>query len=212
MLLAVDWSGDPGMKPRSLPRCIMTIVVCGNEDALSDALAKLRCARSLRKDFEFHYTKIDDEALRSQFMEAIAGKFSAVVAVYDKEQMKPKWAWGRDTDLLVQLIVHCVLSLPPQVIHDARMIIDGDREVRALRKVLRPTLSKAYQDRGIPERVGKIVPGRSEAYDSIQVADMVGGAVSEAVRRQMKEGRFLKAAGHNVTVLRITPDMEKPTE
>jgi hypothetical protein len=75
MLLAVDWSGDPGMKPRSLPRCIMTIVVCGNEDALRDALAKLR-ARSLRKDFEFHYTKIDDEALRSQFMEAIAGSLA----------------------------------------------------------------------------------------------------------------------------------------
>jgi len=214
MLIAVDWAGDPGMKlgRGSLPRCIMAVIVCVDEEALRNALAELRHARSLRKDFEFHYTKLDDQKLKEQFMQAIASKVIATVAVYEKERMTPSWAWGRDTDLLVQLIIHCVLSLPHEVIKDAKMIIDGEREAKVLRDVLRPALSKALEERNIAERLHKIVPGSSASYDAIQVADMIGGAVNAEVKHEAKETHFLGAASKCVTVLRITPEMAKPTK
>lgn len=196
----------------SLPRCIMAVIVCLDEEALQSALAELHRACGLRKDFEFHYTKLDDQELKEQFMQAIASKFIATVAVYEKERMAPSWAWGRDTDLLVQLIIHCVLSLPHEVIKDAKMIIDGEREAKALRDAMRPALSKALEKRGIAERLHKIVPGRSASHDAIQVADMIGGAVNAAVKHEAKETRFLAAASECVTVLRITPEMAKPTK
>lgn len=180
--------------------------------ALRAALAELRRARSLRKDFEFHYTKLDDQGLKEQFMQAISGKFIATVAVYEKERMTPKWAWGRDMNLLVQLVIRCVLALPHEALEDGKMIIDGEREAKALRDALRPALSKALKDRGIVERLHKIVPGNSASHDVIQVADMVCGAINTAVRHEAEETRFLATASKCVTVLRITPEMAKPTK
>lgn len=211
-LIGIDWSGDPGMKPGSLPRCVMAVVACTDVDALDGALAELRQARSLKKTFEFHYTEIDDAELRSQFMAAVAGKVMATVAVYEKERMVPRWAWGRDTDLLVQLIIHCVMALPPAAIDGAKVVIDGDREAKALRKVLRPALSKSLEQHGITERSAKMVPGRSEDYNIVQVADMIAGATSDIVKRRAKETEFLGVALDDVTVLRITPLMEKPAK
>ena len=212
MLLAVDWSGDQGVKPGSLPRCVMAVVACKDAVALEVALAEVREKRGLKRDFEFHYTDIDDPILRGEFMQAVAGKFRAAVAVYDKEQMRHRWAWGRDTDLLVQLIIHCILALPPDVIQDGKMVIDGDREVKALKRALRPALSKTLKERGVSERLNKIAPGNSKVYGVIQVADMVCGAINEAAKRQIKVGGFLDAARDSVTVLRITPNMEKPAK
>ncbi len=101
MLIAVDWAGDPGMKlgRGSLPRCIMAVIVCVDEEALRSALAELRHARGLRKGFEFHYTKLDDQKLKEQFMQAIASKVIATVAVYEKERMTPSGSRRKQLEL-----------------------------------------------------------------------------------------------------------------
>lgn len=219
MFIGVDWAGDPGMKfsaagsGGSRPRCVMAVAACHDEPGLQLALATLRQERSLRKDFEFHYSEIDDSShLREEFMAAVAGLFTATVAIYDKTQMQPSWAWGRDTDLLMQLIVHCVLGLAPTTLARSKMILDGEREAKTLGRKLRPIISKALAERDISERLSKIVPGNSRDYDVLQLADMIGGAVHDAARRASKDTHFLGDARGNVTILRITPEMEKPTK
>ncbi len=64
----------------------------------------------------------------------------------------------------------------------------------------------------LAERLRRIVAGNSESYAAIQMADMVAGAVHAVVRKQDKEDNYLHAAHGDVMVLRITPDMEKPTK
>jgi len=104
VLLAVDWSGDPGVDPKSPSLCIMSVVAY-DENALGAALAKLREQNGKRKDFEFHYTDIDDRELKDDFMAAVAHTFMGSIVVYNKDAMATRDAWGRDTSLLVQLIV-----------------------------------------------------------------------------------------------------------
>jgi len=209
VLLAVDWSGDPGVDPKSPSLCIMSVVAY-DEHALGAALAKLREQNGKSKDFEFHYTDIDDRELKDDFMAAVAHTFMGSIVVYNKDAMATRDAWGRDTSLLVQLIIQCVLLLPEGTIKDAKMTIDGKREVKVLERALRPSLSAALRARYIEGRLSKIRHAQSLGHDGLQLADMVGGAVREAIKRGAKETLFLRSAHTVVRVMRTEPEMEKP--
>lgn len=209
MLLAVDWSGDPGVGPKSQPLCIMAVVAY-DDPALGVALTKLRAHKGKPNDFEFHYTDIDDRQLKDDFMAAVAHTFVGRIVVYDKDAMVTRDAWGRDTALLVQLIIQGVLLLPKGTITGAKMTIDGKREVKALERTLRPALSAALRAHDVDDRVSKIRHAPSVGHDGLQLADMIGGAVREAIKRGAKETVFLRRAHTVVRVIRTEPEMEKP--
>lgn len=198
------------MKPGSLPRCVMAVVACADEVALAAALARLRRDRGLAGDFEFHYVRATD-SLREAFMDVLADQaVHATVAIYEKDRLRPRWAWGRDTGLLLQLVVHCALAFPAGTLGGARMLIDGDREARALIKILRPALSHALAERGGTERLTRMTHGDSTRHDILQVADMFSGALAAASKRRVQHTTFLGRARGRVTVLPIAPEMEKP--
>ena len=209
MLLAVDWSGDPGVDPKSRPLCIMSVVAY-DENALDVALAKLREQKGKPKDYEFHYTDIDDRQFKDDFMASVAHVFIGRVVVYDKDAMVTRDAWGRDTSLLVQLIIQSLLLMPEGTIKDAKMTLDGKREVKVLERTLRPALSASLKARCIEDRVSKIRHAQSLGHGGLQLADMVGGAVGDAIKRGSKETLFLRNARAVVRVTKITPEMEKP--
>jgi len=207
--LAVDWSGDPGVDPKSQPLCIMSVVAY-EEDVLGSALARLREAKSLGQHYEFHYKDINDRSVKDNFMAAVTDIFIGAIVIFDKDAMETRDAWGRDTNLLVQLIIQCILLLPPGTIKGVPMTIDGKREVKVLERALRPALSKKLLEEEITDRLSKIGHAKSKDHNGIQLADMTAGAVREAISNRKKELFFLRTAHTGVRILQPKPPMERP--
>ncbi len=212
--IAVDWAGDPGFKKTvkggSLPYCAMAIVVSETADEIEAALRDVRLTRRLRKDYEFKYTKAYP-AVKDAFMEAVAKtSFTAIVVIYHKDAMDPPWAWGKNDDLLAQLLMRGLLHLPRTAIENAKMMIDGDAEAKKLRTMVRPMLSHDAEARGLDYRIAGISTGDSRQHAPLQLADMVGGAAVETWERGMRLTPGLRKVRHRVTIDVITPDMKKP--
>ena len=166
----------------------------------------------MRRSFEFKHAKAV-EPVAIAFMERIAQtSFTSIVVVYDKNAMTPPWAWGKDDDLLCQLLLRGLLQLPREAIENGKMIIDGDAEAKKLARMVRPMLSKELQARGLNYRLNKIVRGDSKTHACIQLADMIGGAVVYSIERGVRETDVLRKVRGKVLIDAITSEMEKPAK
>jgi len=214
MLLAVDWSGDPGVTAQASRRCIMAVAACESEAAIEASLHALRDARRLPHGYEFHFTKTHrHEALCAAFMDAVARlSFTASVVVLDKDAMGRRDAWGESDVLLGRLLALALLQLPREVVEGSKLLIDGGAETKKLKAIGRPMLSKAYEARHLDYRIGKIAVGDSASSNAIQLVDMVAGAVNYALEDGPKGVALLKRLGNRPKILTITPDMEKPVK
>lgn len=217
MHIAVDWPGDPGFKKAekkggSLPYCAMSIVAMETIEEIEAAARDVRVARKLAKDYEFKYAKTYP-AVKDAFMDRMARtSFTGIVVIYDKEAMDPPWAWGKNDDLLAQLLVRGLLQLPRTASEDAKVMIDGDAEAKKLARLVRPILSQDAKERGLNYRIAGITSGDSRRHASLQLADMIGGAAVETWERGMDPTPGLRKVGEKVTVDVITADMQKPAK
>ncbi len=188
----------------------MSIVVSETTEEIEASLRDVRLARRLSKDREFKYTKTYP-AVKDALMEAIARtSFTAVVVIYDKDIMDPPWAWGKNDDLLAQLLMRGLLQLPRTAIENAKMMIDGDAEAKNVGRIIRPMLSRDAVARGLDYRIAGITTGDSRRHAPLQLADMIGGAAVETWQRGMQWTPGLRKVRHKVTIDVITPDMKKP--
>ncbi len=215
MHIAVDWPGDPGFKRDSLPYCAMSVVVSDTAQEIEDALTDVRRKRSLPKDkkgkdYEFKFAKTNWPA-KQDFMQRVAHtSFTGVVVIYNKEAMTPRWAWGKNDDLLVQLLAHCVLQLPQSAISGSKMMIDGDAEAKKVGRLVKPKLSRVWLNRSLSARLGKIVNGDSKDYGPLQLADMIGGAAVEAWQHDVVYTPLMRPVRSKVTIQVVTPGMPIP--
>ena len=210
MYIAVDWAGDPGFKSGALSYCAMAIVVSETTEEIDAALQDVRTTRGLGSNFEFKHSKT--HLVRKQwFMERMAKiAFTSIVVIYDKNVMEPPWSWGKNDDLLAQLLLRGLLQLPRPAIENAKMVIDGDAEAKKLGRMIRRLLSHDAKTRGLDYRIDKIVSGDSTAYGTLQLADMIGGAAVEAWQQGVRDTPLLRLVRGKVASDVITPDMEKP--
>ncbi len=216
MHIAVDWPGDPGFKRSkkggSLPYCAMAIVVSDTAEEIDTALQELCSARGLGQSFEFKHAKTHPTR-KEWFMDRMAQtSFTSIVVIYDKDAMKPPWAWGKNDDLLAQLLIRGLLQLPRAAIENAKMTIDGDAEAKKLGNMVRTMLTHDAKARGIDYRIAKIVNGDSKAHGALQLADMIGGAAVDAWEQGVRETPLLRKVRGKVIIDIITPDMEKPAK
>jgi hypothetical protein len=214
--IAVDWPGDPGFKPGTLSYCAMSVVVSQTAQEIEDALTDVRRKRSLPKDkkgkdFEFKFAKTNLPA-KVDFMQRVAlTSFRAVVLIYDKDAMSPKWAWGKKDDLLVQLLAGCVLQLTQPEIAGSKMMIDGEAEAKKVGRLVRPKLSEAWTRAGLSARLrSPIVNGDSKDYDPLQLADMIGGAVVEAWQQGVPYTLLMRPVRGKVMWSVVAPGQPKP--
>jgi len=71
----------------------------------------VRNAQDLGKSFEFKHAKTH-HTHNEWFMERMARtSFRGIVVIYDKDAMTPPWAWGKNDDLLAQLLMRGLLHL-----------------------------------------------------------------------------------------------------
>lgn len=212
--IAVDWPGDPGFKKSdkggSLSYCAMSIVVSDTPEEIETALRDVRLARRLSMGREFKYTKTYP-AVKDAFMEAVAKtSFTGIVVIYDKEAMNPPWAWGKNDDLLAQLLMRGLSHLPRAAIENAKMMIDGDAETKKVGRIVRRMLSHDAVARGLDYRIAGITTGDSRQHAPLQLADMISGAAVETWQRGMQWTPGLRKVRHKVMIDVITPDIEKP--
>jgi len=210
--IAVDWAGDPGFKSGALSYCAMAVVVSDTAAEIGAALQNVRTGKRMRKGFEFKFARTNEPA-KIAFMERVAQtSFTGIVVIYNKNVMNPPWAWGKNDDLLAQLLIRGLSHLPRSAIENAKMMIDGNAEAKKLGRMVRPMLSHDAERRGIDYRLAKIVSGDSREHGALQLADMIGGAAVDAWEQGVQETPLLRRVRGKVTIDVITPDMEKPAK
>jgi len=194
----------------SLPYCAMAIVVSETAEEIDAARREVCRTRGLGETFEFKHAKTHPSR-KAWFMERMARtSFTGIVVIYDKDAMDPPWAWGKNDELLAQLLLRGLRHLPRAAIENAKMMIDGDAEAKKLGRMIRLLLSHDAEARGLDYRVAKIVSGDSKAHGPLQLADMIGGAAVEAWKQGVRETPLLRLVRGKVMIDVITPDMEKP--
>ncbi|MBI2332056.1 MAG: DUF3800 domain-containing protein, partial [Chloroflexi bacterium] len=170
----VDWSGDPGFKFRqgSSELFVVAAVLSDEELQMND----LRIQLSLPEDFEFHYSKAD-RSVRERFKNHINNELEfpgIVILRVDKQRLPLEMRQKRGEQVMADLIALCVSGLPPELLHNAILFYDGEKEQQSFKNTLRAALSESMQP-GIFLRNIKAVPAKR--IDGLQIADMLAGFI-----------------------------------
>lgn len=176
-MLAVDWSGDAGLKIGGGSSDHLVVAVVSYDEAeITSVLDALR--RQMRRDpsHEFHFVK-EPERTREAFMTAlIHANIEAVVVTVNKRGLPKPPRLPRGDDLVVDLICSSTMQLSRAAVENAVMVIDGGKDAKALCTQVRKSLSQRMRAEGFDYRIGKVRPYRSHRSDGVMVADMLSGA------------------------------------
>lgn len=170
----VDWSGDPGFKFRQGSSELFVVAAVMSDE--QPAMTELRLQLSLPEDFEFHYSKTD-RVIREYFKKYINNEMEIpgiVILRVDKQRLPLETRQKRGEQIMADFIALCVASLPPELLHNAILYYDGEKEQQSFKNTLRTALSEAL-DAGVFFRDIKAVPARR--VDGLQMADMLAGFI-----------------------------------
>lgn len=170
----VDWSGDPGFKFRKGSSELLVIATVMSDEELN--MNSLRLRLSLPENYEFHFSKTDHR-IREQFRNYINNELEipgAVVLRVDKQHHSRVMRQKRGEQIIADLIAHCVINLPVELLQNSALYYDGEKEQQSFKNTLRTTLSLALQP-GVFLRDVKAVSASKN--DGLQVADMFAGFI-----------------------------------
>lgn len=215
MLLAVDYSGDPGLSEKSSSHLSLAVVAC--EQDIEVELGRILVAlleesnaptvryrgRPAPPSEEFHFSGLEERRCR-EFMEAIAPvDFTAIVACINKRANTKPSHLGKGNDLLANLIADCVMKLHRDAVDNRVMIVDGGQDIRRLCKQIGLVVRRRLENEGVDYRLAKVVPRKSHRSPVIMVADMLCGAVRQAEMGKAPQQPYLAVLHDKVTVWRI---------
>lgn len=91
----------------------------------------------------------------------------------------------RGEQIIVDLITHCIVNLPFELLQNSTLYYDGEKEQLSFKNTLRTTLSQALRQQ-VFLRAIKAVP--ASRNDGLQIADMLAGFIrndTSAIRSGM---------------------------
>lgn len=176
----LDDSGDPGLSgaPRSSSHFVLAMVQFA-ENAPLPELARVRKQFYFPSSFEFkfHSTKLRHH---TAFFDAIRNTPFRVRAVtMDKKRVDAKWKKLSGEELRVELIVQLTMRVSELDLANDILMIDGATPL--LCRQVRIGLTNVHKKNRRVRPFNKIIGGRSNAVDALQVADMVAGALKRYV-------------------------------
>lgn len=176
----LDDSGDPGLSgaPRASSHFVLAMVQLASNAPLPE-LAHVRKQFHFSPSFEFkfHNTKSRHHAAFFEAMRNMPFRVRAVVI--DKMHVDAKWKNLSGEELRVELIVQLVMRVNQLDLANDILMIDGATPL--LCRQVRIGLTKAYKQSRRVRPFNKIVGGRSNSVDALQVADMVAGSIRRYV-------------------------------
>ncbi len=175
----VDESGEPGFHAhKGSPYFIVVMVQMAKWEPI-DELTNLRETLHLSPTYEFHYAKTSLLQKLAFYQGVLPVNFRARAAVLLKEDAPRIFHKMSGLDLIVELLTCLTLRARPADIHHDILIIDGATD--ALRSALRIRLSQECRRIKRESPFKKIVTASSHKEDGLQLADMIAGAIRDAV-------------------------------
>jgi hypothetical protein len=174
----VDWSGDPGFRFRRGSSTLLLVAAVTSQEQEID-LAPLRTKLALPANYEFHFSK-SDEQVRFQFHEYLRSQLpfhAAVVLRVDKRSLGAAFRQMRGEQIIADFIADCIQHFPAHILHNAILLYDGRKEQKSFRNILRSTLSAALKDRSPATYLREVKAVPASQSDGLQTADMLAGLV-----------------------------------
>ncbi len=194
----LDESGNWGLgQSQGVTRyLILAMVQIAHNDPLPE-LAIHRREFHLPSDFEIKYYRAKPKQKESFFKEIESINFRVRAAVIDKKSLGPAFARMNHQDFAVELISRLVLRASELDIANDVMMIDAGTD--ALCRALRIKLSHECKKTKRTRPFSKIVGGRSQQHDGLQLADMLAGAIMHYAMRHEEE--YFMSFRHKVSDL-----------
>ena len=181
MIIAIDDSGDPGLKMdkgSSSYFVIVAAVFLTDHDAEATALKIERFRQTLkwREHHEFKFRKTSPEIRKAFLSEINSCNFVLSVAVVDKANTNVDIPSNRDASSLYNTVILRAISQVLDESTNARVLIDGEGGSSYKRNV------KTFFRQNLPKNAIKQIRYRDSKNDVlIQLADMVAGSVNRSL-------------------------------
>jgi hypothetical protein len=207
MLVFLDESGDPGMKPPASSR-LFAVTLVGFEDNQEavDADARIQLLKqelSFPPHFEFHFNKLRSD-YREAFLKAVSPcEWFHHAIIINKQKLTGKGF--QNADSFYKYTFGLVFENAKPYLSDATVIIDGsgNRQFqRQLGAYLRKRLTYADSGRRF---IRKIKIQDSRQNNLLQMADMVCGAVARSFTDKKDALTFRNLISHREIKVEIWP-------
>ena len=181
MIIAIDDSGDPGLKMdkgSSSYFVIVAAVFLTDHDAEATALKieRFRQALKWREHHESKFRKTSPEIRKAFLSEINSCNFVLSVAVVDKANTNVDIPSNRDASSLYNTVILRAISQVLDESTNARVLIDGEGGSSYKRNV------KTFFRQNLPKNAIKQIRYRDSKNDVlIQLADMVAGSVNRSL-------------------------------
>jgi len=176
----LDDSGDPGMSGLASSTGYFALAMV--QMPMSEPLPQLAAVRRqlyLASAFEFKYHSTRPRQKKVFFEAARSTLFRVRAVVVDKSKLEQRFASMSGQEFTVEFISR--LALRTYELDLASDILIVDAGTPSLCRALRIRLSSECRQSGRVRPFAKIVGGRSQNEDGLQLADMVAGAVRQHV-------------------------------
>lgn len=183
----LDWSGDLGFNfdnPGVSRYIAFMLVATDNRGTIRRAMLDFREKHGLTRTYEFHYTQEPHKLRRAFFTrlngEDMAASFIAAGLMINKRQLPVNFHRMREPDFLAHFVAECAQQCAEEL-KGMMLLIDGQPgQDDPVRRAVRIELSR----RG--HRLSRIKMRPSGQEDGIQLADMLVGALVDAVEAEFE--------------------------
>ena len=200
MIIAVDDSGDPGIKlgkGSSNYFLIAAVLFEDDLDAEETALKMKRLRKELgwKENHEFKFRKLSPE-LRLKFLETVKDlSYKIVIFELDKTTLKDVRIYRNDASKLYNAVILETIKAFGDSVKSAHIYVDGEGGNDYRRKV------KSYFRKNLPKQMMKELSYQdSKKNNLIQLADMVVGAARRVVERD--ESKYIKIVKKRIVKIR----------
>ncbi|MBR0460831.1 DUF3800 domain-containing protein [Candidatus Saccharibacteria bacterium] len=203
MIIAIDDSGDPGLKiGKGSSRYFVIAVVCFADD-LDAEEASLKIKR-IRRDLkwkplhEFKFRKTSPEIRRMFLSEMKRFDFRVSLVILDKTDIINIVAFKKNASELYNAAILKALASFSGRMESVHIYIDGESGLDYRRKV------RTYLRKNLPKGAIKELTYRDSKNDNlIQLADMIAGATRRSVERDT-DASYLKIIKERITRIEKT--------
>lgn len=187
MIIAVDDSGDPGIKLGKGSSDFFLIAAVLFEDDLdaeemSLKIKRLRKELGWKEDHEFKFRKLSPE-YRKIFLKTVKNlNFEVVVFELDKTSIKDPRLYRNDASKLYNAVILETVKAFGEKVRSAHIYIDGEGGNDYRRKV------RSYFRKNLPKQTMKELSYQdSKKNNLIQLADMIVGSARRVAERNEDE-------------------------
>lgn len=211
----VDECGDPGLKfgKGSSQTFSVTAVLFKDVSAskeCSDCITKLRQTLKLPHYKEFHFSK-DNNHIRSNFL-SVVSEHDFVISSFILNKPLLTSEGFKVKESLYKFTVQKTFKNIESILHDAVVIFDqcGGREFnKQLKNYLRRHAKEWGSDDG-RRRIKDVKSEKSQNNNLIQMADMIGGAISRSFSERDNKHVFRNIIRNREYRVNLWPKAEKP--